>query len=75
MNASRKLRLGPLPQTDLVKINLALSVELKAKLDRYAEVHAQLYGQPVDAVSLIPHMLDAFMARDRGFCRIRSGSK
>ena len=69
MNVSRKLRLGPLPQNDTVKINLALTVELKSKLDRYAAVHAELYGQPVDAVALIPHMLEAFIARDRAFKR------
>jgi hypothetical protein len=25
------------------------------------------YGEPVDASPLIPHMLESFMARDRGF--------
>ena len=28
---------------------------------------AQACGEPVDALILIPHMLEAFMARDRGF--------
>jgi len=28
---------------------------------------AQVYGEPVDAVVLIPHMLSAFMEQDRGF--------
>lgn len=45
---------------------------LKADLDRYAALHARAYGEAVDAVTLIPHMLEAFMARDRGFRR--SGS-
>lgn len=27
----------------------------------------QTYGQAIDAAMLIPHMLEAFMARDRGF--------
>lgn len=27
----------------------------------------QHYGEAVDAATLIPHMLEAFMARDRGF--------
>ena len=30
-------------------------------------LHAQAYGEAVDAVTLIPHMLEAFMAGDRGF--------
>ena len=39
------------------------------QVDRYAALHAQTYGEPVDAVTLIPHMLEAFMARDRAFRR------
>ena len=35
--------------------------------DTVADVHAQPYGEAVDAVTLIPHMLEAFMAGDRGF--------
>lgn len=30
-------------------------------------LHAQTYGETVDAMTLIPHMLEAFMAKDRGF--------
>jgi len=40
---------------------------LKVDLDRYAALHAQAYGEAVDAATLIPHMLEAFMAGDRGF--------
>lgn len=69
MTSSRKLRLGPLPKTETVKITFACSVVLKAELERYAAMHSQAYGEPVDAVTLIPHMLEAFMARDRGFRR------
>jgi hypothetical protein len=32
------------------------------------------YGEPVDVLTLIPHMLETFMARDRGFRR-GSGTK
>jgi hypothetical protein len=62
-----KLRLVPLPKTETVKLSFACSVSLKADLDRYAALHAQAYGEAVDAATLIPHMLEAFMARDRGF--------
>lgn len=62
-----KLRLGPLPKTDTVKLTVSLSAELKATLDRYAELHASTWGEPVDATALVPHMLAAFMERDRGF--------
>ncbi len=62
-----KLRLGPLPKSEPVKLTVTLSAELKATLDRYAALHAQTYGERVDAAALVPHMLEAFMARDRGF--------
>jgi hypothetical protein len=73
MNAN-KLRLGPLPKTETVKLAFACSARLKADLDRYATLHAQAYGEAVDAATLIPHMLEAFIARDRGF-RSRSHSQ
>ena len=62
-----KLRLGPLPKTETVKLTVSLTVALKADLERYAALHAQTYGESVNAATLIPHMLEAFMARDRGF--------
>ena len=62
-----KLRLGPLPRTETAKITIAVPIELKETLDRYAALHSQAYGEPIDAVALIPHMLAAFMARDRAF--------
>ena len=65
--STHKLRLGPLPKTETVKLTIALPSALKAELERYAALHAQTYGEPVDAAGLIPHMLQAFMVRDRGF--------
>ncbi|ABX16045.1 MULTISPECIES: DUF2274 domain-containing protein [Burkholderiaceae] len=64
---TRKLRLGPLPKTESTKLTFACPVSLKADLDHYAALHAQAYGEAVDALTLIPHMLEAFMAGDRGF--------
>lgn len=69
--SSKKLRLGPLPKTEIVKLTFACPASLKADLDRYAALHAQTYGEAVDAVTLIPYMLEAFMAGDRGFRRSR----
>src|SRR3546814_6927900 len=71
MSATKKLRLGPLPKTENVKLTFACPASLKADLDRYASLHAQAYGEAVDAEKLIPHMLEAFMAGDRG---VRKGT-
>lgn len=67
MSTSRKLRLGPLPKTESVKMSFTCPASLKADLERYATLHAQVYGEAVDAMTLIPRMLEAFMAADREF--------
>jgi hypothetical protein len=69
MSTTRKLRLGPLPRTESIKLTFACPVGLKVDLDRYAALHAQTYGDSVDAATLVPHMLEAFMSRDRAFPR------
>jgi hypothetical protein len=51
-------------------VGRAMLPRLAALLDRYAALHAQTYGEAVDAATLIPHMLEAFMAGDRGFRRV-----
>jgi len=65
--STKKLRLGPLPDTQSVKLTFTCPAHLKVDLDRYAALHAQAYGEAVEAVTLIPLMLDAFMTGDRGF--------
>jgi hypothetical protein len=67
-----KLKLGRLPSTEIVKITIAMSVELKAMLDRYAQLHAQASGEKNDLVRLIPYMLEAFMTSDRAFQRAKA---
>ncbi|WP_355603329.1 DUF2274 domain-containing protein [Xanthomonas cannabis] len=67
MSTAKKLRLGPLPKTENVKLTFACPASLKANLDLYAEQYAQTYDEVVDPAMLIPHMLEAFMAGDRGF--------
>ncbi|MBR7924156.1 MULTISPECIES: DUF2274 domain-containing protein [Burkholderiaceae] len=75
MSTTRKLRLGPLPKAESVKLTFACPATLKDDLDRYAALHAQTYGEAVDVATLIPHMLEAFMAGDRGFRRKLSEHK
>jgi hypothetical protein len=69
MNMTRKLRLGPLPKTEILKLTFSCPATLKADLDRYAALHAQTYGKAVEVATLIPRMLGAFMDGDRGFRR------
>ena len=74
-STNSKLRLGPLPRTEMVKLTISVPVELKAILDEYAHLHAKAWNEPVDVLALIPHMLAAFVERDRGFKTLRGGSK
>ncbi len=68
---TEKLRLGPLPRSEMVRLTVVLPAAVKADLDRYAELFAAAYGEAVDAAALVPHMLAAFMERDRGFRKAR----
>lgn len=70
-----KLRLGPLPAEKPVRVTIRVSADLKAALDRYAVVHSELHGEPASAEVLIPHMLRAFIERDRGFRQARRTEK
>ena len=71
---SVNLRLGPIPKTDTVKLTITLQAALKADLDRYADLHSKTWGAPVDVARLIPHMLETFIARDRGFRKVTRGT-
>jgi hypothetical protein len=64
-----KLRLGPIPRQETVKLTIAISAQLKGDLTRYAKLHAQIWGQEIEVHTLIPHILEAFIARDRVFRR------
>ena len=61
-----QLSLGALPCAEVVKLTIVLPADLKEQLDAYAQAHSELHG-PVYTTTLIPHMLAAFMARDRVF--------
>lgn len=67
-----KLKLGPLPKVTPVKLTITLHAELKATLDRYAEVHSASTGETNDVERLIPYMLESFVSSDRAFRRAKS---
>ena len=71
---SGKLRLGPLPKNEVVRLTIALPATVKADLDRYAELYGATYNEAIDAAALAPHMLAAFMERDRAFRAARQSS-
>jgi hypothetical protein len=70
-----KLKIGPLPNPEKVKMLVQVSVALKESLDQYAQLHSQLGGRKVNAATLIPYMLQSFIDRDRGFRSMRRSSK
>jgi len=71
---TERLRLGPLPRSEVVRLTIVLPASVKADLDRYAELYGAAYGETVDAAALVPHMLAAFMERDRAFRKARQAS-
>ena len=62
-----KLRLGPLPRTAPVKLTISVSTALKEQLERYADLHAKTWHEPVSTERLIAHILEQFLARDKAF--------
>ena len=61
-----KLKLGPLPKVGMARITFSLPEPLKEELDLYAAEHSRVY-EPVEAATLIPHMLESFLRSDRGW--------
>src|SRR5438105_12298998 len=68
------LKLGRLPKVGLVRMTIGIPEPLKEELDRYAAEHSRLY-EPVDAATLTPHMLEAFIRSDRGYRSRRAQSE
>jgi hypothetical protein len=62
-----KIKLGKLPSNKSVRATVSLPVALKGQLDRYARLHSETWGQPVDVAALIPHILTQFLENDRAF--------
>lgn len=61
-----ELKLGPLPRVRYVRRTIMLPEPLSEELEEYAAEHSRLY-EPVDAIALIPHMLEEFLRSDRGW--------
>lgn len=71
---SNKLSLGPLPTSKTVKHTIALNAALNVELEQYAALHSEVWKEPVDGPTLIPHIIEQFLRRDRRFKRWKQAS-
>lgn len=68
------LKLGKLPDRTPVKLAISVTPDLHQALSDYAAIYNQTYGQSEPIAELVPHMLAAFLASDRGFTKARADS-
>jgi hypothetical protein len=66
-----ELKLGRLPERTPVKLAVTVMPELHNALLDYAAIYNATYNSAETAADLIPHMLSAFLAGDRGFQKER----
>ncbi|MFP7571371.1 DUF2274 domain-containing protein [Marivita sp. S2033] len=67
-----KLKLGPIPDSKPVKLNVELPAELHRDLIAYGEILGREAGEgPIEPVKLVVPMLERFIATDRGFAKAR----
>ena len=65
------LRLDRLPDRTPVRMNLSVDPDLASALSDYAEIYRQTYGAEEKPETLIPAMIESFLASDAGFKRAR----
>lgn len=67
------LKLARLPDRTPVKLTVSIAPDLQQALADYATIYQQTYGDEQAIADLVPHMLAAFLASDRGFAKAREG--
>jgi len=65
------LRLDRLPDRTPGRMSLSVDPELASALSDYAEIYRQTYGAEEKPETLIPAMIESFLASDAGFKRAR----
>lgn len=65
------LKLDKLPDRTPVRMTVALGPDLAAALTDYAAIYHEAYGEEEKPETLIPAMLEMFLASDAGFKRAR----
>ncbi len=63
------LKLAKLPERKAVRITIKIDPDLNRSLERYAEAYNAAYGEDERLAVLIPHILESFVASDRGFAK------
>ena len=66
-----RLRLDKLPDRTPVRMTVSVDPQLHGALTDYAAIYAQSYGAHEKPETLVPAMLDTFLASDTGFKRAR----
>lgn len=69
-----EIKLAKLPDRTPVKLAITITPDLHRALNDYAAVYNETYGQSEPIAELVPHMLAAFLASDRGFSKAREQS-
>jgi hypothetical protein len=67
-----EIKLAKLPPRKPVKLTINIDPELNGALEDYAAIYAQAYGHEETVAELIPYMLSAYLAADRGFAKARA---
>jgi hypothetical protein len=65
------LKLAKLPDRTPGKLTVTISPDLNRALAEYAELYRDTYGESETVAELVPFMLEAFLASDRGFAKAR----
>ncbi len=69
------IKLPKLPPRKPVKLTITIDPELNTALADYAAIYAETYGAEEKIAELIPYMLSAYLAADRGFAKARAALK
>ena len=64
-----EIKLPKLPDRTPVKLTITLGADLSQSLKDYADLYEKAYGVNEQVVDLVPFMLEAFLASDKGFAR------
>jgi hypothetical protein len=66
-----EIKLAKLPDRTPIKLAITVTPDLHRALGDYAALYNKAYAQSEPITELIPHMLAAFLASDRGFAKAR----